>query len=372
MFKQIQHIDEVMPHFVGRNEFTIGHREGFVVIDYNYILPDTFDDPVRLEGRGIKFCSKTGKVLARPFHKFFNLNERDGSRFSDLPWDKPFVVQEKSDGSMIHPCILDGKLVLMTRKGMSDVAVQAMRECEFDQDEMRHFIEMGSTPIYEYVSPNNRIVIDYQKPELRLLAIRNNFTGKYGMLNTHGIRDVVVDGGDPGVLVETVRQVRGEEGVVLTWLATGHKVKLKGEEYVQLHRAIDVMASEKRILDVILEGKDDDLCSMVAEDRAAKIRDYAGTVRQIMSNIQSTVVEWADARKDLSQKEFALLVNDDNNPCRRYAPELFKYRAGKIEPADIGRSYIERQSHTQTDLESNRPMLGIPKLGTLVFNDKEA
>jgi len=372
MFKQIQHIDEVMPHFSGRAEFTIGHREGFVVIDYNYILPDTFDDPMRLEGRGIKFCSKTGKVLARPFHKFFNLTERDGSRFSDLPWDKPFVVQEKSDGSMIHPCLIDGRVVLMTRKGISDVALQAMKECEYDEEGMRYFLDMRLTPIYEYVSPNNRIVIDYQKPELRLLAIRNNLSGGYGMFNVHGIRDVVALSENPSSLVENVRQAKGEEGVVLTWLATGHKVKLKGEEYVQLHRAIDTMSSEKRILDVVLEGKDDDLCSIVAEDRAARIREYAGAVRQIMSNIQGTVVRWVENNSELSQKEFALKINDQNNPWRRYAPEVFKYRSGKLEAGEIGRSYIERHVHTQRELEENRPVLGIPKLGTLVFNDKEA
>lgn len=369
MFTRIVNIEDVLPHFHGRTEFTIGKRDGFTFIDYNYILPDTFDDPVRLEGRGIKFCNKTGAVLARPFHKFFNLNERNGSRFDDLPWDVPYIVQEKSDGSMIHPVMLGGEIVLMTRKGISDTAIQAQKECDVPYDEMRRYIDDGMTPIYEYVSPNNRIVINYEHPELRLLALRDNLTGRYLYPeNVHGLRQVKK--GAHSELVNAVRKTTGEEGVVITWF-NGHKVKLKGEEYVQLHRAVDTMSSEKRILDVVLDGKDDDLCSMISEDRAEKIRNYAVEVRQIISNVQKTVEILVKNNSELSQKEFALKINDPNFSYRRYAPELFRVRSGKLDSGDIGVSYIKRHSGTQKELDTFRDVLGIPKLGNLAFNNEE-
>ena len=57
----------------------MAEREGFTVIDYQVMMPDTFPpltdeiSALRRECRGIKFGTD-GKILARPFHKFFNLN----------------------------------------------------------------------------------------------------------------------------------------------------------------------------------------------------------------------------------------------------------------------------------------------------------
>jgi hypothetical protein len=38
-------------------------------------------------------------------------------------------------------------------------------------------MKQGYTPIFEFISPKNRIVIEYKEKELCLLAIRNTITG---------------------------------------------------------------------------------------------------------------------------------------------------------------------------------------------------
>lgn len=371
LFPRIEHIDQVLAHFEGRNEFTVGTRDGFTVIDYNYILPDTFDDPVRLEGRGMKFCSKTGKILARPFHKFFNLSEKPHTQFEALPWHLPFVVQEKYDGSMIHPAIIDGKLLLMTRKGVSDVAQQAMRECLTPElaQQMRECVEWGATPVFEYTSPNNRIVIEYEKPALRLLAMRKMICGTYES-NSNLFDGLLGSNLDPRSLVDTTRQARGREGVVISWPYTGLRVKLKADEYVALHRAIDTMSSEKRILDVILDNKDDDLCAMVSQDRADKIRNYAAIVRNRMQEIQQLVESFVTSKAHLDQKTFALEIM--SGPYKLYSSEVFSCRANKLNGYEIGKQFIQRHSRTQADLDRNREIVNIPKLQPLAFNTGDA
>lgn len=42
------------------------------MINYLYTLDNTFDSAVARECRGLKF-DPDGKLIARPFHKFFNL-----------------------------------------------------------------------------------------------------------------------------------------------------------------------------------------------------------------------------------------------------------------------------------------------------------
>ncbi len=90
-YPTIHHIDDVLPHIAGRSEFVVAERDGYTAIDYNFALADTFDDPMRLECRGIKFDAD-GKILARPFQKFFNIGEREDTQPHLLDFSQPHAV----------------------------------------------------------------------------------------------------------------------------------------------------------------------------------------------------------------------------------------------------------------------------------------
>ena len=87
----------------------------------------------------------------------------------------------KADGSMLRPVLVNGEIVPMTRMGHTDVARQAFNEIGYSQYEkaFRSYLNDNLTPIYEFVSPNNKIVLEYDRPKLILLAVRDNFTGEY-------------------------------------------------------------------------------------------------------------------------------------------------------------------------------------------------
>jgi len=113
---------EDYPEFVAKEQ-----PEGFTVITYNMNMPDSFIDPdscsddferrqaiMRLDCRGIKFDTKTGKILSRPYHKFFNVGEHSLSNPDKIDWNKPHVILEKLDGSFITPVLtwwLDDKYI---------------------------------------------------------------------------------------------------------------------------------------------------------------------------------------------------------------------------------------------------------------------
>ena len=62
--------------------FIVKEKNGVRFINYKNMSPETFPPvvdygtAVRREFRGIAFDVETGSVLSRPFHKFFNMNER--------------------------------------------------------------------------------------------------------------------------------------------------------------------------------------------------------------------------------------------------------------------------------------------------------
>lgn len=72
----IETISDILPHLAGRDEFVVAQRDGYTAVDYVYSLPDSFADPYRKECRGLKF-DPSGRILARPLHKFVNLGETE-------------------------------------------------------------------------------------------------------------------------------------------------------------------------------------------------------------------------------------------------------------------------------------------------------
>lgn len=185
-FPEIRHIDDVRPAIAGRGEFIIAEREHYDVINYMVAFPDSFDmdneyGAMRRECRGLKFY-KDGRIAARPFFKFFNINERTETNINNVDWSKPYTIMEKRDGSMIHPILIDNKVCWMTKMGITEVSAQAEKFIEKNTNYVefaKWCIENQLTPIFEYTSPNNKIVVRYEKDELVLLAVRHNITGEF-------------------------------------------------------------------------------------------------------------------------------------------------------------------------------------------------
>ncbi|HTW70397.1 MAG TPA: RNA ligase [Acetobacteraceae bacterium] len=102
MFPVIDHLDQVLAAISGRDEFMVHRNDdlGFISVLYRYTAADTFPDPLEpaigdaesrrrqlvRECRGITFDAKTGAVIARKFHKFFNVGEREETLPHRIDW----------------------------------------------------------------------------------------------------------------------------------------------------------------------------------------------------------------------------------------------------------------------------------------------
>ena len=188
-FPEIRSIHDVLPHIEGRSEFIVAERDFGTVINYVVAMADTFDmagpddlgGAIRRECRGLKF-HPDGTIGARPFHKWFNINEREETQQHVVDLSLPHVIMEKLDGSMIHPMMVDGNVRWMTKMGITEVALQAE---EFVAENTKYLdfacwcITNKLTPLFEWCSRKQKIVIDYPEDKLVLLAVRDNVTGEY-------------------------------------------------------------------------------------------------------------------------------------------------------------------------------------------------
>lgn len=315
-FPEIRDWTELLKAIEGKDEISGRAKDGYVVYDYDYQGRDTFvGSPLLRECRGIKFLP-SGALLARPFHKFFNYGEHPEGDALDV--GQIHQVSDKLDGSMIHPMFLGKELVFCTRAGITDHALAALSIATASQLSFCREMLPRFTPIFEWISPRNRIVLPYEKDSLVLLAVRENLSGDYlprDVLESlarlfsiplvpcwdHSIHNLAA-------LATTIREMQGKEGYVVQ--QGNLLVKIKTEDYVLKHRTKDELSQERHVLRVILEEKLDDILPLVDEEYRERLLRYQGAVRQGLAATKARLTEIL-GRTYTDRKSFALAHKDD-------------------------------------------------------------
>lgn len=373
-FPRIQRIEDVLPAIEGRDEFIVAERDDFDVINYMVGMPDSFTidendlmdnygemipkGVMRRECRGLIF-NKEGFIISRPFHKFFNVGERDETQINMLDLSTEHVIMEKMDGSMIRPLFLGGKLRLGTKMGITDVGNQAeqclqvmsgVSPAEWDMAQLGHvenayrqwfivIMQQHITPLFEFVSPQNRIVLKYDKSELVLLALRNNVTGEYydieemrgmdffNVVPTYG--SVV---GNFGEYIERQRKAEGREGDIIMW-PNGHMVKIKNEWYVKIHKVKDMIRTDRHILALVLDNNIDDVLPHLDAEDLEYIRDFEASFWNARHKKFSTLTKSISAlldKADGNKKEMAVNILPNSGLPKSDWPFVFSVMDGKV------------------------------------------
>lgn len=312
---KITNIRQLLPFVESRPEFVVIDKGYYTVIDYVYQDSDTFNEPESMECRGIKFDSN-GLILARPFRKFFNYGERG----SDLPIHRPHTITTKLDGSMIHPAVVNRALFFMTRKGHTDVAKKAERHVMTSGLPYAEFcmqaLKDGWTPIFEYIGPDNRIVLRYDEPSLVLLAMRHTVEGTImdylALLSSADVFGIPVVTPpdlpaasliDADAFVKHTRELEDEEGYVI-YFDSGYMVKVKAEDYVLKHRALDDLGSKKKVVALCCQGFTDDVLPILDEADKAELIAFNHELQRVVDIL--VLAAKAMIGTAVSRKEFAL------------------------------------------------------------------
>lgn len=203
--------------------------------------------------RGLIMNNVTGEIVARPFDKFFNWDERGRKGVGYM-----LNITEKMDGSLGILYRQGGEYKIATRGSLDgEQAKWATRYLN------KHFREyLGNIPdeltlLFEIIYKENRVVVDYGNNEgLILLAARNRHTGEYLPFFPDVLELAIKIGFDlvemvkfdslVDVIVATGRIDADQEGWVVE-MSDGSRWKFKGDAYREVHKAISGMSYKNMI-----------------------------------------------------------------------------------------------------------------------------
>jgi RNA ligase len=262
--------------------------------------------------RGLVVASD-GRVLARPFAKFFNHGQPGAPEF-DL--DGPVSVTDKADGSL--------GLLFPTPDGFA-VATRG----SFDSEQARHATRVwreryagrftpppGRTVLFEIIYPGNRIVLDYgDLDDLVLLGAVDVATGR-----SHG-PGAVPDWPGPAVesfaystLAEALAAAPRDnrEGLVVHFTGPDTRLKIKYSEYVRLHRIVTGL-NPRVVWEALVAGTLDELLEPLPDEFHAWACGIAATltaeVETLVAGVERAYAETvAGLPPGWTRKDFALAV----------------------------------------------------------------
>ena len=254
-----------------RREYDLRIKHDGALAIFNYNVVANFHDPIVQEARGIIIDTERCEVVSWPFRKFGNHNEG----YADtIDWSTARVL-EKVDGSIVklwydharsawqfstngtiraELAAVDGQPLL----SYGDVIRRADNYGDIPFDRL----DRDATYIFELVSPETRVVIDYGVTTLYHLGTRSNTTG-LERCEDIGIKtpasfpitslsdclkaaSALNDGceGD---------EVTNEGFVVVD--ADYHRVKIKSPDYIVMHRLrLSGYLPKRECLLMLLEG----------------------------------------------------------------------------------------------------------------------
>jgi RNA ligase len=302
-------------------------------------------DEVTVQCRGLITENTTGKVLVRPFAKFFNYEEVVDKNVIPLKGDYVYV-QEKMDGSLGILFYYEGEWIMATRGSFtSEQAIRGMeilkkRYPVFDRSWLQEYAYL-----VELIYPENRIVVDYGKEKITFLSavLNEGFTGwkptdetelhwtmACSIFAANGIKksDIVkteqhFNFSDKLYKSLKEKNENNKEGFVLRFFPGNFRMKIKFEDYVRLHK-IMTNISTTAVWEVLSNGGTmDDLLKDVPDEFYDKIREYENKLvgqhdtlmneyQWIFNKIRNVYFE--THQKEFNRPEFAELAKRYKHP----------------------------------------------------------
>ncbi|TKK84665.1 2'-5' RNA ligase [Herbidospora galbida] len=250
---ELAHVTELLETYQNKvvklDELVEAISQGYVRVSYHPEFPlaifnytekavqDAAWSPAVRASRGL-IIDNTGRVIARPFPKFFNHNEAHAPSIHPA---NTVRVTDKLDGSLGVIYVWEGETYIATRG--SFVSAQAIHATKVLREKYPTFRPPdGVTVLVEIVYPQNRIVVDYGAlDDLILLGAVANFSGLIfsqeaipewtGPVAATLPADTFAD-----ALALVDRQ--NAEGVVVLDLFSNQQVKIKQQDYVAKHRIV--------------------------------------------------------------------------------------------------------------------------------------
>ncbi|NPA10957.1 MAG: hypothetical protein GXO62_01785 [Epsilonproteobacteria bacterium] len=219
------------------------------------------------ELRALTFVNENGWKRFLGVHKFFELNQAPGWMVEDLIDKRVIKVQEKIDGTLMQPVLIEGEVYFKSKLRFD--SYQALRSNEIlkKNPKMKEYIlkcfSKGKIPLFEYISEKSQVVMDYGKEALILIQLRDLKTGEYELdfekeAQDYGIECAPVCESKPlREYLEEKEVCASKEGWVLIFEDMKF-VKVKTKEYLNRHKILGDI-KENNIIQMVLDREIDKL-----------------------------------------------------------------------------------------------------------------
>lgn len=282
---------------------------------YNYSRECQYSkqwDDITLTCRGLVLDNE-GNVVAKPFPKFFNYEEH---KTEDIP-NESFEVYEKMDGSLGICFYYNDEWHVATRGSfVSDQAIKARGL--LNEYNIVQLLE-NYTYLVEIIYPENRIVVDYGEEEkLVLLGIIRtdsgeelDYTTMWNESDVSGIPIVMRYNTFGEGFDKLKREIsNSKEGYVIHF-SGGMRMKIKGDEYVRLHRILTNF-STKDIWEILRTGGNmNEFLERVPDEFDVWVKGVVIDLQTRFDTIKTDME--AEFKELINKKEFADKIVDNPN-----------------------------------------------------------
>lgn len=270
-------------------------------------------------------------IVLCPFSKFFNINETEETSLKNIQKriEKASVVEfsDKLDGSMQSARWYDGQIVMSGSQAVDPEKSWRLKDGYEMIISLPGYKQMlqdyeGCTFIFEYISKKDAHVVKYSKEQegLYLIGIRNvdnGFEWKYdSVLRMAQCYDIPTT----KLFDKTLDQIMNElddkssdeaEGFVIN--IDGYKVKVKYNDYVDIHKVLSKLSSINLIIHSIADDTYDDLLSKLPVAYHERVKKVANIVFYYINRTEKEIKNYYRILPKNNKKEFMIAV-DKNVP----------------------------------------------------------
>ena len=294
-------------------------RDGpYVMFKYNQLSSD-FSNPIVREARGIIFREDNWKCVRRAFDKFFNYGEPNAA---EIDWNTA-KVQTKIDGSLVSAWFNDKKWHYSTNgtidayKALTgdiklptfgDVLEEAFRNNGISKEIFEQSASKLVCYTFELVSPQTRVVIPYEKPDLYFIGYRTMRTEcemnpKESLVSEFFKTPKEYDFHSAQDVVDSAKELPWDEEGYVVVDSNFNRVKIKSPAWLVVHYArSNNSISKESLIQVILDGEQEEF--LVYAD------DYREELESVEQEMKDFVKDLNDAAREMKKK---------------YAAEVLKY-----------------------------------------------
>ena len=283
------------------------------------------------ECRSIVIDVDNEEIILSPFKKFRNLNEGEENNIENITEKiktaECVEITNKLDGSMQSARYYDHKITMSGSQAIDHSTSWRLQDGYSLLMSQPNYIKMledfsDYTFIFEYISLKDAHVVNYKKEDegLYVIGMRNVYTGNQlsynkvkNIVNKYDVKMTEIFNKTFDEVMEDSKTLSSDkmEGYVLN--VDGHLVKIKCDDYVQIHRVLSKISSINLIIESIAENRFDDLVSKVPETYRWRINKVAKLVLDYIKDTDVKVNGFFNLAPKTSKKDFMIWI-DANVP----------------------------------------------------------